>query len=78
MWSAKWTKIRTAAFGGDGCYHAYIVHDREITIPEHYQKVAVFNKWLKIYDDSMLMEKFAGENIEVYRAGNYGCIIRIY
>lgn len=63
-------------FGGDGDYRAYIV-DRETAIPEHYNKVAEFTDWMRIYDDTSLVAKYDARLIEVFRAGDYGCIIKI-
>lgn len=66
-------------FGGDGSYSAWLVRDESV-IPEHYQKVAEFHTWLKIYDDTELVVDIkAGWNhpIKVYRAGEAGCLICI-
>lgn len=64
-------------FGEDGCYSAYIVDDPEVEIPNHYKKMAKFCKWLKIYDDDGLCKDYRAEKINVYRAGEYGCIIQL-
>ncbi|MDO4564856.1 MAG: hypothetical protein Q4C04_04510 [Clostridia bacterium] len=62
-------------FMEDGSYKAYIVRG-EAEIGEHYEKVAHFDHWLKIYDDEGLTLDLNGV-IDVYRAGMRGCIIQI-
>lgn len=64
-------------FGEDGDYDAYVVTDADATIPEHYSKVASFSNWVKFYDDEELTFKAEGEEINVYRSGQYGCIIQV-
>lgn len=66
-------------FGGDDAYSAYIVTESEnsVEIGAHYNKVATFNDWMKIYDDTGLSYKVEGKEINIYRAGMYGCIIQI-
>lgn len=64
------------SFGGDNEYTAYIV-DSECDIPLHYDKAATFNKWCRIYDDTGLTQCFEADEINVYRAGDYGCIIEL-
>lgn len=61
-------------FGEDGGYEAYIVEEE--TIPEHYTKVAEFDYWLKIFDDSELTLELKAPKIEIYRAGSFGMIIK--
>ena len=63
-------------FGGDGSYSAYVVVGDDVEIGAHYEKVATFNEWMKVYDDYERTAKFAGNEINVYRAGDYGCIIQ--
>lgn len=63
-------------FGKDAAYMAYIV-DEDTEIGGHYEKVAEFNSWLKIYDDYNLVKDFEGTVIEIYRAREMGCIIRV-
>lgn len=62
-------------FGADGDYKAYYINEDDI--PEHYEKVAEFSTWLKIYDDNELTTTIRGELIEVFRAGDFGCIIKV-
>lgn len=61
--------------GSDGDYRAYIV-DGDAEIGKHYSKVATFNNWLKIYDDEGLTFTLKGEEINVYRGGESGCILQ--
>jgi hypothetical protein len=63
-------------FGEDGVYGAYII-DENTEIGSHYSKVATFNDWLKIYDDDELTYKVYAEEINIYRAGDFGCIIQV-
>lgn len=63
-------------FGNDGGYFAYVV-DSSAIIGSHYVKVAEFNSWLKIYDDDGGMKEFKGSRINVFRAGEMGCIIQV-
>lgn len=65
-------------FGEDNNYNAYNVvrsEDEIVHIGEHYEKKASFYKWMKIYDDSGYVRCFVGDTINVYRAGEKGCII---
>lgn len=66
-------------FREDGAYSAYIVTETEddVEIGSHYSKVATFNGLMKIYDDTGLSYKVEGKEINIYRAGMYGCIIQI-
>ena len=63
-------------FGEDGRYLAYIV-DENATIGSHYELVAEYTHWIKIYDDDGLMYDNCAELIRVWRAGVYGCIIQL-
>lgn len=63
-------------FGEDGNYYAYIV-DQKIEIPSHYKLVTSFESWVKIYDDDELIYKCSAPQIDIYRAGDFGCIINI-
>lgn len=69
-------KLERLLFGGDNSYDAYIVDD-EAEIPEHYSKVAEFDKWFRLYDDERRVMNVHADKINVYRAGEYGCIIQI-
>lgn len=63
-------------FGSDGSYHAYIIPEN-VEIGKHYNKVADFKHWLKIYDDRSLVMTIYAQQINIYRAGEFGCIIQI-
>ena len=65
-------------FNANGAYDAWHVTDEKVEIPKHYEKVATFDWWLKIYDDDGLVYKSnpASKYIEIYRAGSYGILIR--
>lgn len=63
-------------FGEDGSYRAYMVTGADVEIGSYYEKVAAFKGWLRIYDDDgKTFEKSAAE-INVYRSGDFGCIIQ--
>ena len=70
-------KTEQLSFGGDGRYGAYIVTEPDVEIGSHYNKVATFNHWLKIYDDEGLTYRVDAKEINIYRAGEFGCIIQI-
>lgn len=70
-------KTQTLNFGEDGSYRAYIVTDPEAEIGNHYKKVATFNYWLKIYDDDGKTYEVRAREINIYRAGDFGCIIQV-
>lgn len=63
-------------FGEDGSYRAYIV-DENAEIGAHYKKVADFKYWFKIYDDHGLTYRVNAKEINIYRAGDFGCIIQV-
>lgn len=70
-------KTEQLHFGGDGNYRAYFVTETEVEIGCHYKKVATFNYWLRIYDDDGLTFRVSAKEINIYRAGDYGCIIQV-
>ena len=61
-------------FGEDGTYSAYLVTDNA-EIGKHYELCFTCDTWLNIYDDDGLVKTINAELIEVYRAGEMGCII---
>lgn len=69
-------KLKALAFAEDGNYNAYVV-DGDTEIGAHYQLVATFEAWMQIYDDDGLTQKFVADEIRVYRAGEFGCIIQL-
>lgn len=62
-------------FGGDGTYHAYFV-DEDAEIGTHYYEVARYTHWFRVYDDLGLQHTLAADEIIVYRAGEYGCVVQ--
>ena len=73
------TKVDILKFGGDSSYYAYECFG-EVEIGEHYSKVFSGETWLKIYDDEGLSYSHSEYNgkyksFDIYRAGEYGCII---
>ena len=67
-------------FGRDASYDAYIIRqtkDEKIAIGEHYSRVATFSSWITIYDDDGKTFHEYGDEINIYRAGEMGCIIQI-
>lgn len=68
--------VRPLNFGEDGEYSAYIVDD-EAEIGEHYSLRLTLTNWIKIYDDQELVYAAKADQIEIYRAGECGCIIRL-
>lgn len=67
---------KVVSFGGDDAYMAYIV-DEDAAIGDHYSEVARFKSWAKIVDDSEIQQKYYADEIVIYRAGGYGCIIQL-
>lgn len=64
------------SFVSDGAYSAYVV-DSDAEIGSHYSKVATFNSWMKIYDDDSMVCRFEGKKINIFRSGNFGCIVQV-
>ena len=63
-------------FGSDGAYDAYLIIDENVDIPEHYKLVFESNSpWLEVIDDMNIITFNNIENLKIYRAGDYGCII---
>ena len=65
------------SFGEDGSYHAYVVTEPDVEIGVHYKKVATFTDWLKIYDEDGRTFDERAREINIYRAGDFGCIIEL-
>ena len=63
-------------YNADGEYMAYIV-DENTEIGSHYDLIAKFDSWVKIYDDTSLVHHFRADKIKIYRAGDFGCIIQL-
>lgn len=64
-------------FKEDSLYSAYIVTGFDVDVGAHYKLVAVFKSWLKIYDDFGISFEAEADQIEVYRAGDFGCVIKL-
>lgn len=65
-------------FCDDGRYTAHITENfKPDEIPEHYQKRLSFNGWLRIYDDDGIAYQTKGQQIDIYRAGERGCLINV-
>ena len=73
----SWNGLKYLHFAQDGNYEAYMVDDNA-EIGAHYKKVAEYTDWLKIYDDTGLALSLhhQGAKYEIYRAGDFGCIIK--
>lgn len=69
-------KTEPLKFFEDGAYMAYFVTESKVNIGSHYKKVSTFSHWLKIYDDAGLAYKITAREINIYRAGMFGCIIQ--
>ncbi len=71
-------------FGSDGEYSAYVCHNfTEKEIPEHYKKVFETSHFAGItFPPEISTEPFTVrftsiESIQIYRAGDFGCIINL-
>lgn len=69
--------VGTIHFGEDGAYYAYIVED-DTEIPPHYEQVFETSEpWLWIYDDETKVIEIQNQyGFTIYRAGDFGCIIK--
>lgn len=71
--------VKELYFGADNDYDAYECFGDNVEIGGHYEKVFSGEYWLKIYDDRGLTydkdRAFGFTNVDVYRAGEMGCII---
>lgn len=63
-------------FGEDGDYRAHVIDERA-ELPSHYKFFASFSNWIKIYDDTGLAYEVDAPEIELYRAGKRGILIRV-
>lgn len=69
-------KTQPLHFGEDGSYYAYIICG-EYDIPSHYTEVARFKGKVDILDDDGFVVFYEAEEVVVYRAGEFGCIIQM-
>ena len=51
--------------------------ENDVEIGKHYEKVVTFNYWLNIYDDTKRTFSKHAKEFNIYRAGDYGCIIQM-
>lgn len=64
-------------FGEDGEYKAYIV-DENCAIPDTYELRHSFEGgYVDLFDDEGYNVYIKGETVQIYRRGNFGCIIKI-
>ena len=63
-------------FGGDASYTAYVITESQ-KVPAHYTKVLEDTYWCTIYDDEEGVLRLYANKIEIYRAGEMGCLIRL-
>ena len=63
-------------FGEDGEYYAYIVPE-DTEIGGHYTKRAEFEGSVTITDDDGDEVRLIADRIEFFRAGEFGCVIRL-
>lgn len=69
--------LGTIEFGVYGPYYARIV-DSDTEIPPHYEQVFETSEpWLWIYDDETKVIEIQNQyGFTIYRAGDFGCIIK--
>ena len=64
-------------FGEDGDYKAYVV-DEKCTIPDTYELRCAFEGGcVDLFDDEGYNIHIEGETVQIYRRGDFGCIIKI-
>lgn len=68
--------LKAVRFGSDGDYKAYVTTEH-ISVPDHYEFICDGSTWLTVYDDDTAVAHFKADGINVYRAGDYGCIIML-
>lgn len=66
-------------FGSDGKYYSYVGTFEEIDLKSmtHYRLEFECQNWLQIMDDDGDMIEFVGDEIRIYRCGDFGCIILV-
>lgn len=84
--AAENTAAHIIHFGSDGSYSAYIV-DSECEIPSHYSLALHVDPytaedysagWIKIYDDERVVYNTGfHKGLNIYRSGDFGCIIQV-
>ena len=68
--------VQQLYFGEQGSYYAYIITDPKIKIEDKYTKVHTFNQKLLIYDEHLMRFSIYADEINIYRAGDFECIIQ--
>lgn len=69
-------KAEVLNFGSDGSYSAYIVTE-DAEIGEHYRLVSQGTHWAILYDEFGKTFSCHADEIKIYRAGEFGCIIQL-
>lgn len=65
-------------FGEDGKYTAYVITGGAgVEIGSHYRHILTACGYVKIYDDEGLTFSAHAEKINIYRAGEFGCIVEL-
>ena len=67
---------QTLDFGIDSNYFAYLV-DSNAYIGDHYKLTQRCRFWMKVFDDQELTLDLHAPKINIYRAGDCGCIIQL-
>ena len=63
-------------FGEDGEYSAYITYG-DVSIGDHYKLMHKYSGKIVIADDEMEVFVAAADSIEIYQAGEFGCVIHL-
>ena len=63
-------------FGEDGEYSAYITYG-DVSIGDHYKLMHKYSGNIVIADDEMEVFVAVADSIEIYQAGEFGCIIHL-
>lgn len=69
-------KVAPLNFGEDGAYSAYIVTE-DAEIGSHYKLTFEGKGWISIFDDTMLTFEARADEIKIYQAGAFGCIVQL-
>lgn len=70
------SKAEVLNFGSDGTYNAYIVTE-QAEIGDHYDLVSEGTHWIMIFNDFDKTFSAHADEIKIYRAGEFGCIIQL-
>lgn len=69
-------KVAPLNFGEDGAYSAYIVTE-DAEIGSHYKLTFEGMGWITIFDDTRMTFEARADEIKIYQAGEFGCIIQL-